>query len=204
MVRPRKFDRDQAVDTVMNEIWRNGFGASSAKALSERLGITRSSFYNAFGTRDKLFVEALKRYFHDVPDRAFWEAGPERPLKPLITATVRTICRIRSADPGGRGCLAVNGIAELCPANEGVGALLEKAMADNRVQVELLMARAVSRGELPGDTDVKAVALAIQNLIIGLNVMSKVVRSEDRLWKAASATLRGLGLLDEGEPDAII
>jgi hypothetical protein len=46
MARPAKFDRQQAVDIVMNEIWKNGFELSSVNALSNRLGITRPSFYN--------------------------------------------------------------------------------------------------------------------------------------------------------------
>ena len=59
MARPSKFDRQTAVELVMNDIWRSGFEANSVKAISEKLGITRSSFYNAFGSREALFLEAL-------------------------------------------------------------------------------------------------------------------------------------------------
>ena len=51
MARPSKFDRKEAVELAMNEIWRDGYEANSVKALSEKLGITRSSFYNAFSSR---------------------------------------------------------------------------------------------------------------------------------------------------------
>ncbi|HHL20983.1 MAG TPA: TetR/AcrR family transcriptional regulator, partial [Aliiroseovarius sp.] len=69
MGRPSKFDREAAIDKVMQEVWRNGFERASVKALSERLGITRSSFYNAFDSREALFEKVLARYFAQSPDR---------------------------------------------------------------------------------------------------------------------------------------
>ena len=42
MARPLKFDRGEAVETAMQEIWRSGYEASSVKAISEKLGVTRS------------------------------------------------------------------------------------------------------------------------------------------------------------------
>ena len=63
MGRPTSFNRDEAIETVMQEMWRNGYEANTVKALSERLGITRSSYYNAFGSREALFKLALEKYF---------------------------------------------------------------------------------------------------------------------------------------------
>ena len=48
MGRPAKFDRDKAIEIIMNEIWKKGYEACSVKALSEKLSITRPSFYHAF------------------------------------------------------------------------------------------------------------------------------------------------------------
>ena len=74
MARPSKFDRDEAIETAMEAFWRAGYQACSVRALSERLGITRSSFYNAFGSREALFREALARYGDQAPDQAFADA----------------------------------------------------------------------------------------------------------------------------------
>jgi len=46
----------------------------------------------------------------------------------------------------------------------------------------------------PALRDLREKALALQNLLIGLNVMCKVVRSEKDLWRAARQTLKGLGV----------
>src|SRR3546814_19449373 len=68
--RPAEFDRDAALEVAMLAFWREGFKETSVKALSERLGITRSSFYNAFGSQEAMFLEALDRYLERSPDRA--------------------------------------------------------------------------------------------------------------------------------------
>ena len=59
MARPSKFDREDALDVVMNQIWQTGYRNNSVKSLAEVLGITRSSFYNAFGSQEQLFKEVL-------------------------------------------------------------------------------------------------------------------------------------------------
>ena len=203
MGRPAKFDRDEAVETVMEEIWRTGFARSSVKALSQKLGITRSSFYNAFGSREALFAKALERYFTQSPDRPLGEAGPQTPLKPLMTNVFREICRHRAKDPDGRGCLVVNGVADLCPAHEALGAMVAEALLGSLARIRQLLGWARARGELAPDTDIDALALAVQNLMAGLSLISKVVQDEDQLWRSTRLTLAGLGLYAETN-DAIL
>jgi len=197
MGRPAKFDREAAVGIVMEEIWRNGYEACSVKTLSERLGITRSSFYNAFGSREALFGEVLDRYFTTTPDRAFARASKGDAIKPLLTRTFREICRVRVADGEGRGCLAVNSAVELCNVNEELGPLLAEAVLGSLARIETLLGWAVEQGEIPQGSDTRALALALQNLLVGINTMSKVVRAEPDLWLAARTTLEALGLYAE-------
>ena len=197
MARPSKFDREEALQTVMNTIWREGYEASSVKSLSELLGITRSSFYNAFGTREDLFREVMTLYAGQSPDAVLGEVGPEIRVRPFITLLFKTICKARAGDPEGRGCLLINTVTELCPAKEGLGVTLAEAVLCSSERLEHVVRHAVDSGELPADTDVHATALALQTLMIGLNVLCKVVRDEAELWASAAATLKGLDLYEE-------
>lgn len=196
MGRPAKFDRDEAVEAAMNLFWRRGYQANSAKALAEGLGITRSSLYNTFGSREALFRAALERYCAQAPDRSLDGPGPAIPVRKLLTAMFREICRVRATDPEGRGCMALNCLSETVPTDDEIGPLLAAAVLNRIERLEALLRDAVSAGELAADTDVHALALAVQNLVIGLNHFSKVLRSEDELWRMTRTTLRGLGLLE--------
>jgi len=194
MGRARQFDRDAAVEWVMNEIWRVGFEACSVKSISENLGITRSSFYNTFVSREALFVEALQRYFESSPDRIISGfAESKRPLA-LLCEVFREACRALASDPDHRGCLAVNCVSELVGVNDTLGPMMEDLINQSISRLENLLTHSISLGELSPSNNTQELALAIQNLLMGLNTMSKVVRSEQQLWATAEFTLRALGV----------
>ena len=199
MARPSGFDRDAAIETAMQEMWRNGYEASSVKAVSEKLGITRSSYYNAFGSREDLFKEALAVYFAQSPDAVLHGGLPDMPILVLLTRTFRAICKARAEDPEARGCLAVNSLSELDTLHDELGVMIANAVLHSAARLEDLLKLAVSAGELAEQTDVHAMALALRNLLIGLNLFSKALRDEQELWLTASTTLKALGLYREDE-----
>lgn len=199
MARPSSFDREAAIEAAMQEMWRNGYEASSVKAVSEKLGITRSSYYNAFGSREDLFKEALAVYFAQSPDAVLHGGLPDMPILVLLTRTFRAICKARAEDPEARGCLAVNSLSELDTLHDELGVMIANAVLHSAARLEDLLKLAVSAGELAEQTDVHAMALALQNLLIGLNLFSKALRDEQELWLTASTTLKALGLYREDE-----
>ncbi|MDJ0630019.1 MAG: TetR/AcrR family transcriptional regulator [Rhodobacter sp.] len=200
MARPMKFDRDEAVEIVMNEIWRDGYEAASVKALSEKLSITRSSFYNTFGSREALFREAMRRYAGLGPDCELYAMTKDASLKTVLTRMFREVCRRRAADPEHRGCLATNSVAELLAREDELGAFMSELLRAVVARIEEKVGWAVEKGELPASTDVHAMALAIQSLMLGVNLQSKHVHDEADLWASASTSLKALGLWD---PEAV-
>jgi TetR/AcrR family transcriptional repressor of nem operon len=197
MGRPAKFNRDQAVEIVMNEIWKNGFQKSSVTAISEKLGITRSSFYNAFKSREALFNEVLDVYFSRTPDRVWSQVDEGTPILPLLTNMFKKVCRVRAADPEARGCMAVNFVAEMSCVDVQLNPKVESMLMGRLDRLERLLHQAAANGEIEDKGDLREKALALQNLLIGLNLMCKMVRSETDLWAGVQQTLKGLGLYSE-------
>lgn len=199
MARPSSFDREAAIEAAMQQMWRNGYEGSSVKAISEKLGITRSSYYNAFGSREELFKEALAVYFAQSPDAVLHGELPDTPILVLLTRTFRAICKARASDPEARGCLAINSLTELDTTHDALGVMIANAVLHSAARLEELLKLAVEKGELAKQTDVHAMALALQNLMVGLNVFSKALRDENELWLTASTTLKALGLYREAD-----
>ena len=197
MPRPASFDRAAAVETAKEALWSDGFEASSVKALSERLGITRSSFYNAFGSREDLFKAALSAYGRQSPDHALYGDMPEGSLLLFLTAMFRDICAARASDPEPRGCLAINSLTELGGSHDTLGPFLCRLIQESAARIEDLLREAQARGELPKDDDIQSKARAVQTLMIGLNAFSISERDEKTLWLTAKVTLEGLGLYRE-------
>ena len=200
MARPMKFDREKAIEIASEAVQTNGYRQSSVKALSEQLGISRSSFYNTFGSREALFAEIIESYAPSAPDAPLYERL-DGPVLPLLERVLRNLCDVRSADQQGRGCIIVNSICELCPSDNAPATLLAQMARDSAVRIQELLAIAQARREISPDANVHALALALQNLMTGLNVLSKVVRSQDELWLLTQATLNGLGLLSKTTDD---
>ncbi|MFA6220384.1 MAG: TetR/AcrR family transcriptional regulator [Erythrobacter sp.] len=183
----------------MQAFWREGYQSSSVKALSERLGMTRSSFYNAFESQEELFLEALDRYLARSPDGALAHQPPPGRIRWLITETFRTVCQALSTDREGKGCLAVNSVTALCNVDGKLGPIMAGHMMVRIERLERLLDAAVANEELPPETDTKACALALKVLLVGLNAMAKVVPDRTALWPAARLALQGLGILCEGD-----
>lgn len=191
--RPVGFDRDVAVDAAMQLFWRKGYLAVSSSELADAMGIRRSSFYNSFGSREAVFLEALEHYGKIAPDRALDMLGPDKAVLPVVVEVFRDLCRARAGDKAARGCMVCNAAGEVIGVDDEIGAAISQALVARVRSLEVLLRRAIARGELPADTDAANLGRAIVSFLIGLNTLSKVVRSERQLWATAQTFLRAIG-----------
>jgi TetR/AcrR family transcriptional repressor of nem operon len=196
MGRPSKFNRSEALATLKDEIWTNGFELSSVKSLSEKLGITRSSFYNSFKSREDLFEELLDDYSQAINGKEIFSINDNESILFTITKKLKLICLYMVDDQDKRGCLAVSNIQDVVKKNERLDTYINKFFSMNVKHFIEVFDIAISRGELnPCDTRIKAIAL--QNLMVGISEMSKIFRNEGELWEAIKETLKGLELYSE-------
>jgi len=188
------FDRDAAVEAAMNLFWKRGFPAVSASDLAQAMAIQRSSFYNSFGSREAVFREALERYVAEAPDSPLDRWQPGEPAAELLARVLRAACRARIADREARGCLAGNAVSDLVGVDQELGPLLAAAIEHRIASVERILGGAVDAREIADPPDLAAAALGFVAFLMGLNALSKVVRSEAKLWAMCESFLRGLGL----------
>ncbi|MCI0518443.1 MAG: TetR/AcrR family transcriptional regulator [Woeseiaceae bacterium] len=192
--RPTGFARADAVQAAMNFVWKKGFLAASAKELAEAMEIQRSSFYNSFGSREALFREVLAVYGAQAPDAPLRQIKSGDPVVPVMVSVLRNVCHIRATDTEARGCLVCNGVAELAGVDDEIGALLEKAVKQQVSLMERLLLQAVRQKEMPAIHDVAATAKSFVAFLIGLNILSKVVRNEKQLWASSRQFVLWLGV----------
>ncbi len=196
MGRPTQFDKDEALDIAMILFWKNGYEATSVSVLAAAMGITRSSFYNAYESREKLFGLVLHRYKKEAPDGVLTEIKDGKPILPTLCAMFREICDLRSADPDRKGCLVINSVAELGKDAEAPPFVrdLFSAMVDRFLR---LVRQARDQGELAADTDIQALAGELAAFLAGINLMSKVITDRQQLWRTCRSFLVSHKLLVE-------
>lgn len=187
--RPIEFDRNAAVRIAMNQFWKRGFESVSVSDLADAMSIKRSSFYNSFGGREAVFLEALNAYLHASPDAALADIRPGQPVTPAIRRIFREICKVRAADPDARGCLVINSVGELVGVNKKLSRRIEEAVRNVVRLYEKLLRQAADQGEIERPKDIRATARAFVAFLSGLNTISKVIRDEGELWKMCSGFL---------------
>src|SRR6201989_3719869 len=60
--RPAVFDRCAALNAAMKLFWERGYEGTSFDDLIAAMGISASSFYNSFGSKEALYCEATRTY----------------------------------------------------------------------------------------------------------------------------------------------
>ena len=59
--RPRQFEDEEVIDAAVAVFSENGFAGTSAQDLCDGTGLGRGSLYNAFGSKQALYEQALLR-----------------------------------------------------------------------------------------------------------------------------------------------
>ena len=198
MGRRSKFDNEEAVEFALDQYRLHGYEACSVKALSEKLGITRSSFYHAFGTREALFERALKKYCERWPDSELSDTLPASEVLSLITAATHEVCFRKDEKGRSTGCLVVNTVASVdCSSDNPVGEMVSKVVVERTELIARMLGKAQLAGAIERDRDVGEMAVGVHALMFGINVMVRAGCSAETLWAGARTTLEALGLLDE-------
>ena len=189
--RPRGFDRDQALERLMQVFWARGYEGAQLNDLTAAIGVKPPSFYAAFGSKEDAFREAIDLYIATIgsaPMRALEEAATVRDgLRAMLEGSVAVAL---SAKPGG--CLLILGVVNCLPANEAVRAHLLNA---RRKTVELVAARlrrGVVDGELPVDTDIPRLAAFFHGIMQAISFQARDGATRADLYALIEPALHAL------------
>lgn len=167
--RPRTFDEADALQKAIAVFWEKGFEATSLDDLTSAMGLSRSSFYGAFGSKQELFLRALQHYSDRGLEnlQAVADTGGREPLEAMMEA-------LSNPEGGPRGCMLVNCITELAPHDPDVANLGRRHLE----QIENIFARVIS----PSDPEAaRDTASAYASLAIGTLALRKAGLPADRI-----------------------
>jgi TetR/AcrR family transcriptional regulator, transcriptional repressor for nem operon len=193
MGRPRSFAADEVVDTAMDLFWGRGYQASAVADLEDATGLSRSSLYQAFGSKEALFDSALDRYIGSVVDDLL--GGMERPGATVddVARFFRRLARTFRGDGAlaRRGCLWVNSILELAGAPDAADPRGAEYTARLRTAFTYALARPGRSGAVSRPS-VERRARMLAAATLGAWIMVRVDRrSAARLCSALAAEVKG-------------
>ncbi|MXS75204.1 TetR family transcriptional regulator [Microbacterium sp. CSI-V] len=141
MGRMPTFDRRAVVDAARDVFWQRGYAEAGITELEEATGLTRSSLYNAFGSKRGLFDAVLAQYLDDIVRTRLRPLGGGDPS--ALEAYVEDMRAAIAADsPRARlGCLLLNaGSSPLASDDADVRSLVSGYAAEMRAAIRAAVA----------------------------------------------------------------
>lgn len=190
-MRPREFDHERVLRIAFEQFWRKGVRGTSLSDIAREAGVQRGSLYNAFGSKESLFLCAYKRYsdqYLTLVQKALSSGSLRERLTAFFHMTIKNFC---SGSPP-RGCPTTRGLMEVTSnGGKGLDNEARQAFADLLARIMGLVEKALSeaseRGEFNGVPDIAALHLVTVSR--GLAVMERAFSDKDQLQKIASHTI---------------
>ncbi|WP_281155730.1 TetR/AcrR family transcriptional regulator [Streptomyces sp. HYC2] len=172
----------------MRLFWRTGYSGTSTSTLTQVLGIRQQSLYSAFGSKRKLYLEALGRYQEESTashiERLNAPASPVAGLRDLLGGVGSPDDEIRRL-----GCMGVASVNEFSTDDADLVAMRE---ASNRTLRDAVVARveeARDACEIDATADPGEVAEIILTMMMGLQVAARAGADLTSMRRTAHRTI---------------
>ena len=171
--RPLEYSSEQVLDTAMGLFWRKGYEATSLQDLVGAMGLSRSSFYQAFGSKRELFLSCLERYQEstalDLTTRLDDAATGRDFIEDTLLWAIEEV--IEGVDP--KGCLVVNTATEFAQRDEQVAARVSQGFDKYRAIFLAAARRGQEDGSVRNDKEATLLANYLVTSMSGLRTMVK-------------------------------
>jgi len=179
--RPRSFDRDAALRMAMKTFWKFGYEGASMAVLTDAMGINSPSLYAAFGSKEELFREAVRLYLEteDSKGKAILDGEPT--ARAAIHAMLRNSVGNLARPGAPHGCLLILGDSNATPENDRVRQYLCQRRRDIQAGLEARLQRGIADGDLPPETDIRAMAAFYMTVLQGLSLRARDGAARDAM-----------------------
>lgn len=194
MPRPREFELEEVLDSVMRQFWERGYRATSVDDLVRATGVKPGSLYTAFpGGKRALFMGSLDRYSKLIVPNKLGELEDPGASVAQVRAYFDGLVQDLLTPEGRQGCLLVNSAVESAATDPEVAAVVRGHLARLERCFAAALRTAVRRGEIPDGTDPAARAKGLVATSQGLMVVGKANPDEEVLRAIVDSTFAGLG-----------
>ena len=186
--RPRSFDCDAALCAAMEVFREKGYEGASISDLTEAMGINPPSLYAAFGDKEGLFLECVKRYReHMMEECPYADQGDAREaMERLLVDLAHYFTDASHA----RGCLMLMASTTAASTSPKLQELLAEERAAGKARLKARIERGVKDGDLPPDTDVSGLANFYSAVIAGMSLQARDGASRKSLMATVETAMR--------------
>lgn len=182
MARTKEFNEEKALDKAIEIFWHKGYNGTSAQDLVTHLGISRSSLYDTFGDKQKLFAQSLLRYQKQSQDQVIKLLDESENVKETLHDIFKQAVIESLEDRITKGCFMVNSSVELAMHDEDIA----KIVKSNSQTMEQVFTQAVKKGQESGhiskQQDARVLARFIFNNYSGIRVLARTGERDKQVY----------------------
>lgn len=193
MARPKEFEEQEALTKALEVFWRRGYASTSMQDLTDAMQISRQSLYDTFGDKHTLYLSTMQHYIDTIGRHWLMPLFQEDNIRVAMRQTFENIVNESVTDPFGAGCFTVNAAIELAPSDSEVTECLLQAVCATETCFYNALSVAQAQGELPHETDARAMASFFLNAVRGLRVMARFKPERKAMQDIVEVTLSVLG-----------
>jgi len=183
----------------MNVFRKRGYEGATLVDLQEAMGgITPTSVYAAFGSKEKLFREAVDHYIHTVgapPLTALNRGATARAsMEGMLQATIDTVCH----PDRPRGCLVVLGAINCTEGSRDVQDYLKSLRQLRPKFIKQRLSRGVAEGDLSKKVDIDQLAAFYTAVLDGLSMQAQDGATREDLFATVECAMAAWDAMVQG------
>lgn len=198
--RPRKFNRDLALQQAMHLFWAKGYEATSISDLTETMGIGTKSLYAAFNSKDALYAEALQLYSHMFQDLVLGRFREAATAREAVMAFLQDSASAMTGSDADlpRGCMVNLGFVG-SDGHDELSHLMQMARTGAFDVLKARFEKAVDDGDLPASIDLSKLAKFVQTVQSGMAIRARDGAERADLQDVADFAMAGWdGIISRG------
>jgi AcrR family transcriptional regulator len=164
------FDRDEALEIALNLFWRHGYEGVSIAALTQSIGIAAPSLYHAFGSKEGLYREVIRRYQGMGLSESQLAECPSGfdATRMVLESGIAAVTR--SKRPAG--CMVSSGLLMVSPDLADLAAQVRQERATQRIALQKRIEKDVHAGVLGSTVNAGGLARFYMTVLQGLSVQA--------------------------------
>lgn len=171
--RPLQFNPEIALNSAMLLFWRKGYESTSLQDLLTGMGLSKSSFYQAFKSKHCLFQQSIRHYRKMLTNDLQGQLEQADSSRDFLENLFRNVASETSGRDARRGCLLMNTASEFAQTDSEIAGLVGDSIENITNIFEQAIRQAQDEDKINKDKDARSLATYLLSSMSGLKNMVK-------------------------------